>query len=165
MHNSEYNPPVSPSPNLPNKQAIRLYPSLAFFEGTVVSEGRGTPFPFQVFGFPGFSGGDLTFTPESKPGASTHPKFENSVCTGKDLRGFRPGNGKWDTIHLEWLIEAYKAYPDKAIFFLPYFDKLAGTDQLRKDIQNGLNASQIRIKWKADLVKFSEMRGKYLLYE
>ena len=164
LHSDEFAPQTSPSPNLPNIQAIRLYPSLAFFEGTIVSEGRGTSFPFQVFGFPGYVKGDFEFIPQSRPGASVHPKYENQVCLGKDLRNFTPQDGQWNAIHLEWLIEAYKASVDKDNFFIPYFDKLAGTDQLRKDIQSGLSAKEIQIKWETGLTKYRLTREKYILY-
>jgi uncharacterized protein YbbC (DUF1343 family) len=164
-HDLEYVPPIAPSPNLPNLQAIRLYPSLAFFEGTVVSEGRGTDFPFQVFGFPGFTGGDFEFTPVAKPGAAAHPKFEGQTCTGKDLRMFVPADGQWNGLHLEWLIEAYNASDNKEKFFTLYFDKLAGTDQLRKDIQAGVSVGEIKAKWVEGLIGFKERREEYLLYK
>jgi uncharacterized protein YbbC (DUF1343 family) len=163
-HSSEYNPPITPSPNLPNLQAIRLYPSLAFFEGTIVSEGRGTDFPFQVFGFPGFPGGDIEFTPRSCT-ASLHPKFENLSCSGRDLRHYIQPQAQWKEINLDWLIEAYNAYDEKEKFFVPYFDLLAGTDQLRKDIQAGLNSPEIKQKWQRGLKKFRNTRAKYLIYE
>jgi uncharacterized protein YbbC (DUF1343 family) len=165
QHEDDYNPPTSPSPNLPNLQAIRLYPSLAFFEGTMVSEGRGTEFPFQVFGYPEYNNGNFEFTPESRKGASLNPKFENQLCKGQDLRGFVPQGGQWNAIHLEWLIETYTAATDKTKFFLPYFDKLAGTDRLRTDIQAGVSVEKIREKWKVDLIDFTKIRKKYLLYD
>ena len=163
-HSCDFTPPVPPSPNLPNIQAIRLYPSIAFFEGTVVSEGRGTDFPFQTFGFPGFTGGSFEFTPRGIKGVSTNPKFENQVCRGKDLREYVPTGGEWNELQLDWLIEAYQAFEDKETFFKPYFDKLAGTDQLRKDIQAGLAIDEIKLKWAEGLVKYKDMRKKYVLY-
>jgi uncharacterized protein YbbC (DUF1343 family) len=164
-HADVYDPPKQPSPNLPNLQAIRLYPSLAFFEGTVVSEGRGTDFPFQVFGFPGYHDVEFVFKPQSRIGASVHPKFENQECRGIDLRRYTPVSGQWNTLNLGWLIDAYNAYDDKANFFIPYFDKLAGTDQLRKDIQAGLSEDRIREKWQAGLIQFMSTRKKYVLYD
>jgi uncharacterized protein YbbC (DUF1343 family) len=164
-HAAVFDPPKSPSPNLPNLQAIRLYPSLAFFEGTVVSEGRGTDFPFQVFGFPGYQAGDFIFKPESRIGASVHPKFENQECRGMDLRSYSSVNGQWNSLNLQWLIDAYNDYEDKTKFFLPYFDKLAGTDQLRKDIQDGLTQEEIKGRWKAGLAQFMSVRKKYVLYD
>ncbi|MCB8994985.1 MAG: DUF1343 domain-containing protein [Bacteroidales bacterium] len=165
LHTDSYSPPVPPSPNLPNLQAIRLYPSLAFFEGTIVSEGRGTDFPFQVFGYPGFKSGEFTFTPQTIPGFANHPKFENQKCSGTDLRNYKPQDGNWDRINLEWLILAYNDYEDKEHFFKPYFEKLAGTDQLRSDIQEGKNAEEIRERWKPGLDAFRQIRVKYLIYK
>ncbi len=164
-HKSEYIPPVPPSPNLPNIQAIRLYPSLAFFEGTIVSEGRGTDFPFQVFGYPEFNGGDFEYTPISRPGASVQPKFENQKCKGIDLRGYLPEEGNWEGLRLEWLIQAYNDSGDKGNFFKPYFEKLAGTDQFRKDIEAGLTIDEIKQKWEKDLEEYQALRAKYVLYE
>jgi len=163
-HEDVYIPPVPPSPNLPNIQAIRLYPSLAFFEGTIVSEGRGTDFPFQVFGYPGNKNGDFSFKPVSMR-SSVHPKFENLECKGLDLRGYAPSSGEWDKIQLTWLIETYANFEEKDKFFLPYFEKLAGTEQLRKDIQLGLSEQEIRLKWEKGLSDFKKKREKYLLYD
>jgi uncharacterized protein YbbC (DUF1343 family) len=164
-HIDEYILPVSPSPNLPNYQAVRLYPSLAFFEGTIVSEGRGTDFPFQVFGFPEFQGGAFEFTPVNRPGIAVHPKFENQLCKGKDLRGYIPPGYKWDKLNLEWLMEAYNTSGNKENFFKPYFDKLAGTDQLRKDIQAGRTINEIRQSWEHGLPAYRKMRTDYVLYD
>ncbi len=163
-HAASYTPPIQPSPNLPNLQAIRLYPSLAFFEGTVVSEGRGTDFPFQVFGFPGFKSGDFTFIPRNRTRVATHPKFENQECKGMDLRSYLPQNGQWTGLNLEWLILAFRYSENKTLFFLPYFDKLAGTDKLRKDIQEGRSIELIREGWESGLEGFRNTREKYLLY-
>ncbi len=165
IHDTGYAPPVPPSPNLPNYQSIRLYPSLAFFEGTMVSEGRGTDFPFQVFGYPGYEAGNFEFTPVSRIGASVHPKFENQVCRGIDLRHYSPPGGEWNELRLDWLFEAYESSPDKENFFKPYFDKLAGTDQLRRDIQAGMGIDEITIKWVEGINSYREVREKYLLYE
>ena len=164
-HSSEYTPPIPPSPNLPNIQSVRLYPSLAFFEGTLVSEGRGTDFPFQVFGFPEFTEGDFEFMPQSRQGIAVKPKFENQVCRGIDLRSFSPKGEKWEELHLEWIVQAYTASNDKDNFFKPYFEKLAGTDQLRKDIVAGLSINKIKQKWEKDLKEYRTLREKYLIYE
>jgi uncharacterized protein YbbC (DUF1343 family) len=164
-HSTPYSLSVPPSPNLPDMQAVKLYPSLAFFEGTVVSEGRGTLFPFQAFGYPGFEGGDLEYTPLSIQGVAVHPKFENTLCRWKDLRGYEPENGNWNEIDLGWLISAWQSYPDRQNFFKPYFDKLAGTDSLRKDIQAGLDEKSIKAHWEAGLEKYKKMREKYVLYK
>jgi len=163
-HDSWYSLPVPPSPNLPNDQAVRLYPSLAFFEGTPVSVGRGTDFPFQVFGHPGLDFGNFSFTPVSKPGFSDHPLREGELCRGTDLRNYTPEKGKWDRIHLGWLIEAYHSLGSAEDFFTAYFDKLAGTDQLRLDILKGLSEEEIRQGWAVELKHYLKMREKYLLY-
>lgn len=163
-HTMTYDLPIKPSPNLPNKWAISLYPSLCFFEGTDVSVGRGTDKPFQQIGAPYFEDGNTTFTPQSNEGAN-HPKYEGRQCKGYDLTDFAQyyinGLGK---IYLFWLTEAYKIAPDKDHFFNDYFDKLAGTDQLRKDIIAGKTPEQIHESWQPDLETYMKIRQKYLLY-
>ncbi len=164
-HLTEYELPVKPSPNLPNKNAIALYPSLCFFEGTNVSVGRGTDIPFQLIGAPYFKDGTITFTPEANEGAKS-PKYENEVCTGFDLREFAEfyvdGLGE---LYLFWLIEAYEMAPDKSVFFTRFFNTLAGTDTLRKQIEAGQTMEEIRESWQPDLQAFKKIRRKYLLYE
>jgi uncharacterized protein YbbC (DUF1343 family) len=157
-HNTPYSLPVPPSPNLPNDRSIQLYPSLCFFEGTIMSIGRGTAFPFQVYGYPDDEFGEFTFVPESKPGAK-RPKHEGKTCYGIDLR---KGNGL-NNINLDWLIRSYQKYEGDN-FFNAYFDKLAGTDQLRLAIKDGKTARQIKEGWFSDIRKFNEIRKKYLLY-
>jgi len=157
--------PVKPSPNLPNQTAIYLYPSLCFFEGTVVSCGRGTSFPFQVFGDPRLPDSGFSFIPASLPGA-TNPPHLGEKCYGIDLRdaiqkGIVPSPG----LNLEWIIEAYKDYPDKEKFFTKYFDVLAGGPTLREQIQKGMSYDEIRATWKEGLEKYREIRNKYLLYK
>jgi uncharacterized protein YbbC (DUF1343 family) len=157
--------PVKPSPNLPNQTAIYLYPSLCFFEGTVVSCGRGTSFPFQVFGDPRLPDSGFSFIPASLPGA-TNPPHLGEKCYGTDLRdaiqkGIVPSPG----LNLEWIIEAYKDYPDKEKFFTKYFDVLAGGPTLREQIQKGMSYDEIRATWKEGLEKYREIRNKYLLYK
>ena len=164
-HKKRYDLPVKPSPNLPNATSITLYPSLCFFEGTSVSVGRGTDLPFQQIGAPYFTEGSHSFTPRSMTSAK-YPKYEGEECIGYDLRDFADhylrGSGE---LYLFWLIEAYNLAPDKAGFFSSFFEKLAGTDQLRKDIVAGKSMIEIRESWQEDLEKFKEMRSKYLLYE
>ncbi len=164
-HSTSWVLPVTPSPNLPDQQAVRLYPSLAFFEGTVVSAGRGTPFPFRVFGAPGLGGGDFFFTPRSIPGVAPHPKFMNQTCLGRDLRGYEPPGGRWDHIELQWLTWAYRNYAQKDEFFNAYFEKLAGTASLRRQIEENVPVDSIRLSWTPGLQKFSKIREKYMLYE
>jgi uncharacterized protein YbbC (DUF1343 family) len=162
-HGQAYSMPVSPSPNLANDHAILLYPSTCFFEGTVLSEGRGTTMPFEVYGHPDLTG-DFSFTPRAIPGVARNPKFEGVVCHGSDLRSFQAEEG-WTRIHLRFIIEAYKAFPDKADFFSGYFDTLAGTDQLRKQIEKGWDEDRIRESWEDELERYKRRRSKYLIYD
>jgi uncharacterized protein YbbC (DUF1343 family) len=162
-HSDPWVPSVPPSPNLPNIQSIRLYPSLCFFEGTPVSLGRGTDFPFQFFGHPKLSG-SFVFTPESRVGA-VNPPLKGQECKGKDLRNFQPVSGIFDKIELQWLIEAYQQYEPKSEFFTSYFAKLAGTDELRLQIERGLSADEIRKSWVQQLEDYRILRERYLLYD
>ena len=162
-HGAPITLPVSPSPNLGNDHAIRMYPSTCFFEGTVISEGRGTDMPFEIYGHPGLQG-DFRFTPVEIPGVARNPKFEGQLCFGADLRGFVPEEG-WRQIHLHWLLEAYEAFPGKGDFFTHYFDKLAGTDALRIQIQAGWDEQQIRESWQGALEDYRARRSKYLIYD
>ena len=159
----EYSLPVPPSPNLSNDHAIRMYPSTCFFEGTVISEGRGTSMPFEVYGHPELEG-DFSFTPRSIPGVSGDPKFRDQLCVGADLRDFVPGEG-WTRLYLHWLLEAYKRFPRKSEFFLSYFDTLAGTARLREQIEAGWDEQRIRSSWQPGLEAYVKIRGKYLLYK
>lgn len=164
-HSDTYELPISPSPNLPNNQAIRLYPSLCFFEGTVISVGRGTPFPFQVIGNPLLTTYKFTFTPVTIKGVANQPPSENKLCYGLDLRKATVAK----RIDLSWLIEMYKAYPDKDNFFTNPFDrdyihKLAGTSLLKDQIRAGMTEEQIRATWQKDLEAFDAKRKAYLLY-
>ncbi len=163
-HQTEYVLPVKPSPNLPNQISVFLYPSLCFFEGSIISIGRGTDFPFQVYGHPAMPG-EFMFTPRSLPGISLHPLYENKACYGRDLRreGIQEFSQKPGLV-LEWIIEAWKEMDKSAGFFTGYFDTLAGTDQLRLQIQNGISPEDIRAEWEPGLRRYREMRGKYVLY-
>ncbi|MBZ9631985.1 DUF1343 domain-containing protein [Salegentibacter sp. LM13S] len=160
-HSKAYDLPVKPSPNLPNAQAINLYPSLCFFEGTNVNAGRGTDKQFQVFGSPYLDKTyfDFTYTPESKPGAKS-PKHLEKECYGRDLSKI----DRVDQINLEWLIEAYQNTENKDEFFNAFFTKLAGTKELQSKIEKGLSAEEIRESWQSGLAEFTEKRAKYLLY-
>lgn len=163
-HGMKYSLPVPPSPNLPDYQAVRLYPSLCFFEGTVVSIGRGTDFPFQVYGHPDFDSTGFSFIPESRPGFSLHPKCEGIKCNGFDLREYPADPGQLSKLNLKWLISAYTDYPDKENFFIPYFDLLSGTDRLKEQITTGWTEEEIRGSWQDGIQKFREKRKKYLIY-
>ncbi len=162
-HGDPYWLPVKPSPNLPNDQAIRLYPSLCFFEATNMSIGRGTYFPFQVIGYPDKKFGDFTFTPVSLEGFDKNPIQKDKVCYGEDLSGYPFEGG----LTLRFFLSFYeKAGEDKAFFFSrpQWFDLLAGTKKLRWQIVKGMKEEEIRATWKEDLDKYKEMREKYLLY-
>ncbi len=162
-HTTPYSLPVKPSPNLPNALSVYLYPSLAFFEGTPLSVGRGTTMQFQVYGSPYYKKTKFTFKPISREGAK-HPKYENRRCYGVDLRG-----EKIDTtagINLKYILDAYKHYRFKKKFFLKnrFFDKLAGSSRLRRDIMAGKSIWQIKQGWKKGLKRFKKIRKKYLIY-
>tara|TARA_B100000900_G_scaffold388402_1_gene380398 strand:- start:2635 stop:3777 length:1143 start_codon:yes stop_codon:yes gene_type:complete len=159
-HNSHYDLPIKPSPNLPNSRSINLYPSLCLFEGTNVSVGRGTKFPFQHFGAP-YIKSNYSFVPKSGKG-SKYPKHENKICYGTDLR-FQ--ENYLDQLNLVWLINCYKETTDKEKFFNNFFDKLAGNDKLRKQIISGKSIDEIRKSWQNDLINFKKIRNKYLLYK
>lgn len=155
-----YSLPVKPSPNLPNDKAINLYASLCLFEGTNVSVGRGTNKQFQVFGSPFLKNMDFEFIPKPNLGAKD-PMHNGKICFGRDL-------SETEDVHkleIKWLIEAYKNTSDKANFFNNFFVKLAGTNKLRQQIEQGLSESEIRKTWEADLETFKEIRKKYLIYK
>ncbi|TXH58390.1 MAG: DUF1343 domain-containing protein, partial [Bacteroidia bacterium] len=173
-HNSKYELPVKPSPNLPNIQSIYLYPSTCFFEGTTLSEGRGTDKPFQVFGAPELPSNLYAFTPNPNAGAKSSKHF-GKLCYGWDLSGSVEDVLKKvdDKIQLKWLIQAYQLFPDKKSFFIvpksggmeqSFFNKLAGNNQLWQQIVAGKSEKQIRKSWKPKLDKFKKIRKKYLLY-
>lgn len=165
QHSDTYLLPVHPSPNLPNNQAIRLYPSLCFFEGTLISVGRGTDMPFQVIGSPELKQFEFSFTPVGIKGVANNPLHENKICYGLDLRNASVEK----KIDLSYIIKMYNAYPDKEKFFTNPFDKdyinkLAGTSRLQQQIKDGLSEDEIRASWQKDLDAYSAMRKKYLLY-
>lgn len=164
-HQTLYELPVKPSPNLPNQTSVYLYPSICFFEGTTVSLGRGTSFPFQVFGSPDLPDKGFSFIPESVPGAKKPPLL-GVKCFGTDLRDAIKNNlVPKHELNLDWLIGAYLDFPQKDKFFNSYFDVLAGGPVLREQIQKGMTAMQIRGTWKEGLGKFAKIREKYLLYK
>ena len=157
-HKLKYEPPIRPSPNLPNIQSIYLYPSLAFLEKTEVSVGRGTTIQFQIYGHPDFKG-DFSFTPQPNFG-SQYPKLKGVLSYGEDLRNYKTSN----MIELKWLINSFTQINDKNNFFRSDFDKLSGTSNLKKQIIEGMSESEIRDSWKEGLEKFKKIRKKYLLY-
>ena len=172
--NSTYILPVKPSPNLPNNAAIYWYPSICFFEGTVLSEGRGTKTPFQVFGHPSLPNHLYSFTPVALPGA-TQPKLKDQLCFGwniseADAVVFKKVNGR---LHLSYLLEAYRLFPDKEKFFIlpksgdpdgAFFNKLAGNASLMQQIKSGMSEADIRASWQPGIEAFKSIRKKYLLY-
>jgi uncharacterized protein YbbC (DUF1343 family) len=164
-HSTPYDLPVAPSPNLPNMTAIYLYPSLCFFEGTIISIGRGTDKPFQLAGHPGYKPGSYTFVPADIPGVAKNPKYEGQSCNGYLLEEFAEDVVKKERrLHLNLLISFYNYFKDQDGFFTSYFEKLAGTDQLRNQIINGVTENQIRRSWEQGIIEFKTIRQKYLLY-
>ena len=162
-HGDPYWLPVKPSPNLPNDQSIRLYPSLCFFEGTNISVGRGTYYPFQMLGAPDKRYGEFSFTPQSLPGFDTNPLHKDKTCYGVDLREYPFEGG----LSLRFLLDFYEKADDKQAFFFSrpqWFDLLAGTKELRFQIIRGLSEEEIRASWQPGLEQYKAKRKKYLLY-
>lgn len=162
-HKLRYSLPVKPSPNLSNEVAVYNYPSICFFEGTDISVGRGTDYPFQMIGSPKITIRNFSFIPESKPGAKTPPHL-NQICYGFDLRKVDISEGG---INLSYLLKTYAAFADTSKYFLQnlFFDKLAGTDELRNQIIAGKTETEIKDSWRDDLNEYKQRRKKYLLYK
>jgi uncharacterized protein YbbC (DUF1343 family) len=160
-HDMKYSLPVKPSPNLPNDQAINLYASLCFFEGTNVSIGRGTEKQFQIYGSPDLPPAvfSFRFTPQPNEGAK-QPMHEGKICYGEDLSK----SEKVNRLELKWLIKAYQNTADKQSFFNSYFIKLAGTSALQQQIEAGLSEDDIRATWQSGLNSFKKIRADYLIY-
>ena len=167
-HNTKYQLPVMPSPNLKEMQSIYLYPSTCFFEGTVLSEGRGTDKPFQVFGHPALPKNLYCFTPKPNSGAKNSKCFYQK-CYGWNLSGSNKEVLKLvdNKIQLKYFIDAYKVFPGKDTFFLKnnFINKLAGTDMFMQQIKDGKTESEIRKSWEPALTAFKATRKKYLLYK
>ncbi len=165
-HNLKYQLPVKPSPNLPTMNAIYLYPSVCLFEGTNVSVGRGTSTPFECIGKPSYLSGPYKFTPKKIKGVADNPPYANQLCKGHLLSNFATNVFHSNPrIYLSWLVELYAQDTGKAVFFSDFFDKLAGTDLLRKQIMSGMTELEIRQSWKKDLKLFRNKRLNYLLYQ
>jgi len=164
-HSDFYQLPVAPSPNLPNMAAVYLYPSLGLFEGTKISIGRGTDFPFHFVGYPGMPNSNYSLMPLSRPGFSLNPTFKNQMCHGFILKEFGESflrdQGK---LYLFWLQEIYNAYPDKKHFFTSYFNRLSGNSSLKKMLKKRKSMEMIVNSWQKDLKNYAEIRKKYLLY-
>ena len=163
-HRSRYRLPTAPSPNLPNMRAVYLYPSLCFFEGTPVSLGRGTDFPFQAYGHPELQG-DFSFTPRSNAGAK-NPPLKDKLCHGVDLRTAPSDERIWERgVDLGYVIDCYRQLNLGEKFFTPMFDRLIGTDYVRQMILQGAGADRIKARWADDVERFKQTRKPYLLYE
>ena len=163
-HRSRYRLPTAPSPNLPNMRAVYLYPSLCFFEGTPVSLGRGTDFPFQAYGHPELQG-DFSFTPRSNAGAK-NPPLKDKLCHGVDLRTSPSDERIWEReVDLGYVIDCYRQLNLGEKFFTPMFDRLTGTDYVRQMILQGAGADRIKASWADDVERFKQTRKPYLLYE
>ncbi len=166
-HDSLYQLPIAPSPNLPNMKSVYLYTSLCLFEGTNVSIGRGTDKPFQLMGYPDYKGGNMVFTPRSIPGKSKYPKFEDQVCQGIDLSTLSNEElTKEARINWTYLWKMYDSLGEAAFFkSLDYFQKLSGSDDLHQALKKGWTIDEYRNSYQKDLDAFKVIRGKYLLYE
>lgn len=172
-HNMPYTLPVKPSPNLNTQQAVLLYPSTCMFEGVYVNHGRGTMFPFTVLGSPFLKGKyAFSFTPESIKGMAETPLFMNQVCYGLDLRKYDVNKlRKSGKINLQWIMDLYKASPNKEQFFdsklsnqMGHIENLTGSGLFRQQIMDGISEEEIRESWEPGLSEYKEMRKKYLLY-
>lgn len=162
-HDSRYRLPVAPSPNLRTMRAIYLYPSVCYFEATPVSLGRGTNFPFEVYGHPDMKGYSFQFTPQSVPGAKNPPQL-GKLCHGVDLRGTDEEAAIAQGINLEYLIDAYRNLGMGDKFFRSFFELLIGRGDIRGMIEEGKSATEIKATWADDVKKFRRQRAPYLLY-
>lgn len=163
-HQTRYELPIPPSPNLPNMQAVYLYPSTCFFEGTNVSLGRGTSKPFQQYGHPDMTGYGYSFTPQSVAGAKNPPQL-GKTCHGVDLSNADTELIQQRGIDLSYVINAYRNLNIGSKFFTPFFDKLTGVGYIREMIMSGCNADTIKAKWQKDVEQFKQQRRPYLLYQ
>jgi uncharacterized protein YbbC (DUF1343 family) len=163
-HTTHYELPIAPSPNLPTQHSIYLYPTTCLFEGTVLSMGRGTEAPFEIYGHPDLKGYDYSFTPAPNAG-SAEPPHMGRLCYGGDLRDI-PNEEIWrEGIDLSYMVQAYHNLAIKEKFFKPMFEKLIGVSWVREMIMAGCTAEEIEARWKEDVEKFKIQRRKYLLYK
>ena len=163
-HSTLYELPIPPSPNLPNIKSIYLYPSTCFFEGTVISLGRGTSLPFQVYGHPDYKGSNYSFTPQSISGAK-NPPLLGKKCYGVDLSDTDDKYIRKQGIDLSYVIDAYKNLNIGSKFFTSFFDLLAGCSYVREMIEQGCDADEIKARWQDDVTKFKKQRAPYLIYK
>ena len=166
-HNTRYVLPIPPSPNLPNMRSVYLYPSLCFFEGTNISIGRGSNFPFQVFGAPYFKKKEFSFTPMATFG-SKNPKYKSVTCYGSDLRNISLDTLKnTKKLNLNWLVNSYKISNESADFFKKnnFFNLLSGSDKLMNLVKGGANPKHIYETYQKELNEFKTLRKHYLMYD
>lgn len=163
-HATEYLLPVAPSPNLPTARAVYLYAALCPFEGTVVSLGRGTDKPFEMYGHPDMTGRTFSFTPRPTAGAK-HPPLEGRLCRGVDLSGMPLAEAREVGFSLRYVIDACADLEMGDKFFTPMFEKLVGVGWVREMILAGASEAEIRARWADDVERYRERRTKYLLYE
>ncbi len=161
---TRYRLPIAPSPNLPNMLSIYLYPSMCYFEGTPVSLGRGTDWPFQLYGHPAMKDHTFSFTPTSRPGAKTPPQLGN-LCYGTDLHLMSEDDAINGQINLSYVIDAYRSSHLGKEFFTSFFDKLMGRSDIKQMIMDGKSNDQIRATWASDVEKFKQQRAPYLIYK
>ncbi len=159
-HQSKYSLPLRPSPNLPNDTAINLYPSLGFFEGTIINAGRGTENQFQQYGAPFFPKSDFNYIPQANFG-SKYPKYKGTLCYGVQLNQTK----KLDSINIKWLIDAYQKTPKTETFFGNTFTIHAGSPKLEEQLKAGLSAKEINNSWQPKIEEFKKIRTKYLIYD
>lgn len=163
-HSSRYDLPVAPSPNLKSMLAVYLYPSTCYFEGTVMSLGRGTGHPFEIYGHPAMKGCTYTFTPQSMDGAK-NPPLKGKLCHGRDLTGLDPEAVIAAGVDLGYVIDAYRRMGIGDKFFTSFFELLVGNGQVRRMIEAGKGAAEIKATWRADVEAFKVRRRPYLLYK
>ena len=162
-HATRYELPIAPSPNLKTMHAIYLYPSTCYFEATPVSLGRGTDYPFEIYGHPDMAGYSFSFVPQSVEGAKNPPQLGN-LCHGRDLRGIDDEKIISAGVNLEYVIDAYNHLGLGEKFFTSFFEKLIGRGDIRQMIMDGKSASEIKATWSEDVKKFKAQRKPYLLY-
>lgn len=159
-HQIPYSLPIRPSPNLPNDQSINLYPSLGFFEGTIINAGRGTENQFQQYGAPFFTKSEFSYTPQPNFG-SKYPKYQDKLCYGVNLKNVE----RLNSVDIQYLLDAYNKTPRSEKFFGTTFTVHAGNLELEQQIKNGLTAKEIHDSWQPAIEEFKKMRSKYLMYE
>lgn len=163
-HQTLYQLPVKPSPNLPDMTAVYLYPSVCFFEGTFMSLGRGTNRPFRIIGHPDYTPGNEIFMPVRTEGASLNPPFKDQVCRGFDLSYLSDSVLIQKQLKLQPLLDAWSFFKENPKFFNNFFNTLAGNATLRRQIESGMSEKEIRDSWQNDLERFKKIRAKHLLY-